>query len=523
MVGDLTRRRERVHGLAAIAEKGELCMPQGADPPMALSAPAPPRLIGISATRLLAHDRPSRSARPRRRRACRLPRPRRPPCTRSPTSATTRANGPTTANATTRASKAKAAADTLLEADRGHDATDCRKLFGRGRIALRGDRAPARDIDVGRLEKGDDTAARRASIRDDYTFEGRPGQRAVMDLRSGDFDPYVFVRAPSGEQFDNDDFEGDASRSLLSLDLTENGDYRVTVTSYGKGETGGYTLSIDVGATSRHRTHRPRGELENGDETLTSGEFVDSYEFEGSPGQHVAIDVRSSAFDTYLILKDPAGEQTENDDAEDGARRPQQHRDRPDRGRHVSRARDELRARRERRLCVDDRPVGRLRAQPARHARRHDVDGRRPRQRRARWRRRDVRGRRVPRHLRVRRRRGRDRAARALLRRLRHVPRARHAVRRGDRERRLRKRHRSLRHRADAARVRPLSRSSDVVCGGRDGPLPARADGEHRRGARRAALARPRLRPVRRHQRLRRAEHRPASTRPRTRLEFATR
>ncbi len=100
------------------------------------------------------------------------------------------------------------AADTLLDADRGHDATDCRKLFGAGRIALR---------------------------------DGTAGERVH------------------------------------------------------------------------------RGRLEKGDDTLSSGEFVDSYEFEGSPGQHVAIDVRSSAFDTYLILKDPAGEQTENDDAQDGA------------------------------------------------------------------------------------------------------------------------------------------------------------------------------------------------------------
>lgn len=60
----------------------------------------------------------------------------------------------------------------------------------------------------------------------------------------------MFVRAPSGEQFDNDDFEGDSTRSLLSLDLTEAGEYRVTVTSYEKGETGGYTLSIDVGSDS---------------------------------------------------------------------------------------------------------------------------------------------------------------------------------------------------------------------------------------------------------------------------------
>jgi hypothetical protein len=210
-------------------------------------------------------------------------------------------------------------ATTLLEADAYHDATDCRTLLAQSRVALRSNAAAAAaDLKRGRLEKGDETLSS-GEYSDAYTFAGTTGQRAVIDLRSGDFDPYVFVRSPSGEQFDNDDFEGDASRSLLSLDLTENGEYRVTVTSYGKGESGGYTLSIDVGRTAGMAARMDRtGALEKGDETLTSGEFVDTYEFEGSPGQHVSIDLRSPAFDTYLILKDPAGEQTENDDADDG-------------------------------------------------------------------------------------------------------------------------------------------------------------------------------------------------------------
>jgi hypothetical protein len=208
-------------------------------------------------------------------------------------------------------------AATLLDADTYHDATDCRTLLAQGRISLGSD-AVAAELKRGRLEKGDDTL-KSGEYADAYTFAGGTGQHAVIDLRSGDFDPYVFVRAPSGEQFDNDDFEGDASRSLLSLDLTENGEYRVTVTSYGKGETGGYTLSIDVGRTAGMTGRMDRnGRLEEGDETLTTGEFVDSFEFEGSPGQHVSIDLRSPAFDTYLILKEPGGEQTENDDADDG-------------------------------------------------------------------------------------------------------------------------------------------------------------------------------------------------------------
>lgn len=206
-------------------------------------------------------------------------------------------------------------ASVLLDADAFHDATDCRELADQGRIQLRED-AGVR-VERGRLEKGDDTLAS-GEYSDVYTFTASSGQRAVVDLRSGDFDPYLFLRAPSGEQFDNDDFEGDANRSLLSLDLTQSGEYRVTVTSYQKAETGAYTLSMDVG---RSKTLVARvdhsGRLEDGDTTLQSGELYDSYDFEGSPGQRVTIDLRSTAFDTYLILQDPAGEQAENDDAAD--------------------------------------------------------------------------------------------------------------------------------------------------------------------------------------------------------------
>ncbi len=210
-------------------------------------------------------------------------------------------------------------AETLLEADAYRDATDCRNLLGRRRIALRSDAGGGHErLRRGRLEKGDETL-RSGEYADKYTFAGRTGQRVAVDLRSGDFDPYVFVRAPSGEQFDNDDFGGDANRSFLSLPLAESGAYEVTVTSYSTGETGAYTLSIDVGSSAGLEARlEQNGRLQSGDETLSTGEFVDSYEFDGLPGQHVSIDLRSSAFDTYLILKDPAGEQTENDDANDG-------------------------------------------------------------------------------------------------------------------------------------------------------------------------------------------------------------
>ncbi len=214
--------------------------------------------------------------------------------------------------------KGDGAAATLVDEDLLHDATDCRALFASGRIELRDEYSTEIRHERGRLQKGDDRLPS-GEFADAYTFAGRPGQRAVIELKSDDFDPYVFVRSPSGEQFDNDDFGDDSNRSLLSLDLSEQGQYRVTVTSYAQGETGAYSLSIDVGASSAitARVDHP-GELEAGDETLTSGEYVDEYLFQGEPGQHVSINLHSRTFDTYLILRDPNGEQTENDDADDG-------------------------------------------------------------------------------------------------------------------------------------------------------------------------------------------------------------
>ena len=130
----------------------------------------------------------------------------------------------------------------LVDADLYRDATDCRDLFNQGQITLVAD-ADEGDVERNRLEPGDDTLSS-GEYRDDFTFEGRTGQQAIIDLRSTDFDPYLIVMTPSGEQFDNDDHEGDSTWSKLSLTLPESGRYIVRVTSYEAGEAGAYTISM---------------------------------------------------------------------------------------------------------------------------------------------------------------------------------------------------------------------------------------------------------------------------------------
>ncbi len=58
-----------------------------------------------------------------------------------------------------------------------------------------------------------------------------------------------------------------------------------------------------------------QGTLAAGDHTLSTGEFADSYEYTWNAGQHVRIELSSSSFDSYLILRYPSGRQEDNDDA----------------------------------------------------------------------------------------------------------------------------------------------------------------------------------------------------------------
>ena len=170
-------------------------------------------------------------------------------------------------------------------------------------------------FESGSLGAGDDTLTS-GEYYAEYELRGEAGEYVVIDLRSSDLDPYLILLTPSGEQLENDDHEGDASRSQLALSLPEAGSYRVIVTTYKPRESGSYDVRIDRGGEVAQIARLQRGALTASDDTIRSGEYADSYDFEGRPGERVRIDVSSSEFDTYLILIDPNGEHTENDDVE---------------------------------------------------------------------------------------------------------------------------------------------------------------------------------------------------------------
>lgn len=179
---------------------------------------------------------------------------------------------------------------------------------------------------------------------DTYTVRGRQGQQLDLRLTGNGFDPYVAIEGPGGlSEFNDDDSEGDGLNSRLFVTLPTDGEYRITATSYEAGEAGDYRLSVNP-ATGREQAGRPQqdsyvendrgrqdvaggtirvgdtvgGALQSGDDQLDSGEYVDTFTFRGTRGQRVAAELTSSAFDAYVMLTTPSGEQLENDDGEDG-------------------------------------------------------------------------------------------------------------------------------------------------------------------------------------------------------------
>lgn len=105
---------------------------------------------------------------------------------------------------------------------------------------------------AGTLSSGDLTLVGGESM-DGYSVEVGQGQWLKVDLRSSAFDPYLIIRTPSNHQSENDDVEGDRTRSEVVLQATEAGQYQIIVTSYGVGEAGAYTLVHEVtGTDPRH-------------------------------------------------------------------------------------------------------------------------------------------------------------------------------------------------------------------------------------------------------------------------------
>ena len=101
------------------------------------------------------------------------------------------------------------------------------------------------------MASGDDQL-NSGEFTDSYTFIGQRGQRVAIDAVSDEFDTYLMLSPPTGDQLDNDDGPEGVNARLNEV-LAEDGEYTVQVTSFAPGETGRYTLSVVQGQESERQ------------------------------------------------------------------------------------------------------------------------------------------------------------------------------------------------------------------------------------------------------------------------------
>ena len=168
---------------------------------------------------------------------------------------------------------------------------------------------------------------------DDYSFQGRAGQRLSITMESEDFDTYLRLGRMGDGGFeelalDDDGADDESTNSLLRYTLREDGEYLVRATAFGEG-TGPYRLTMsERPAISRQRTTLRSGEevegrLDEDDGALEEdGSYYEDWLYQGHAGEHLTSRMESTDFDTYLAIGQLRGGEFEEiasmDDGDDG-------------------------------------------------------------------------------------------------------------------------------------------------------------------------------------------------------------
>lgn len=188
-------------------------------------------------------------------------------------------------------------------------------------------------VRTGSLGAGDTTLDSGESY-DEYALDAAAGQEVIAILATLDFDAYLILISPSGEQFENDDHGDSPGISLVRTIADESGSWRVRVTSYEAGESGEYALLLDArrrtdaetideefattGSIPAGRATSVDGRLDGSDPVRSDGSAYEAWTIDLQEGASVLLLLTSPDFDAYLTLVSPTGRAFNDDDGAGG-------------------------------------------------------------------------------------------------------------------------------------------------------------------------------------------------------------
>jgi hypothetical protein len=151
---------------------------------------------------------------------------------------------------------------------------------------------------------------------DAFPIELAQHQHVAVHMTSEEFDTYLMLRAPSGLVMSNDDFEGVGSR--LDFIAPEAGEWTIMASAYATEAVGAYTVDVELGGIGEVETIA--GRLDPSDAEAIKGEYYDTHLIQIDGDGPFTIELTAYGFDSFLVVRSPAGQTWRNDDADDISR-----------------------------------------------------------------------------------------------------------------------------------------------------------------------------------------------------------
>ena len=156
-----------------------------------------------------------------------------------------------------------------------------------------------------------------------YEFSLSERRRVSISLRSGDADPYLYLRSGtrrSGTSIVSNDDGGPGQNSRI-IQALDPGTYTIEATTFGQAETGGFTLTLsseterEASPSASRCTQQLTGDgavtgrwAAGCDSIARAGRHARWYEFTLAGRRDVVINLQSGGADSYLYLRSGAGE-----------------------------------------------------------------------------------------------------------------------------------------------------------------------------------------------------------------------
>ena len=90
---------------------------------------------------------------------------------------------------------------------------------------------------------------RNTSYKSLFTFDGTAGQQIKITMTSTDFDSYLYLIGPNGNEIARDDDSAGNYNSLINRQLEQSGRYTIEATQYAQ-KTGSYQINLELSGTS---------------------------------------------------------------------------------------------------------------------------------------------------------------------------------------------------------------------------------------------------------------------------------